>query len=161
MTQFSSPARRAMTAVLGCAASLALGVCQIAQAAVLSVTNGEFTSYTGPGAPGENNNDYFTQVNPTNWSGGSGLIFVTNNAALNAGYYLNVYGPYPAAPLPGNFVEADGNPYYESSFSYQLSGLTVGQTYQLSFFQAFGQQTSFTGTTTNQWVVALGARDPL
>src|SRR5208282_5842678 len=124
---------------------------------VLSVTNGEFTSYAGPGTPGAGSDDYFSNpfvgVNPTNWSGGTGLIFVTNNVGLNSNGYLAVYGPYPNQPLPGNFVEPDGNPSFESSFSYQLSGLTKGTTYQLSFYQAFGQQQGFTGATTNQWFV--------
>jgi hypothetical protein len=105
---------------------------------------------------------------PTGWTGGGGLIAITNNSGINnSNYYLQVWGqtpgstassrnPFPAAPLPGNFVEADGNPVYEDSFSYQLHGLTVGQRYSLSFFQAAGQQTGFHGATTNQWIVGLG-----
>jgi hypothetical protein len=141
----------------------------------LTVTNGEFTQYMGPGAPG--GNDSFNNVNPTGWTSGSAgpggsLIYVTNTAAVNnyAGSGLPIYGPkqgaglsasnpFPAPPLPGNFVEADGNPYYGNSFSYQLSGLTVGQTYQLSFLEAFGQELGFgntSTTTSNQWVVGLG-----
>jgi hypothetical protein len=133
---------------------------------VLTVTNGDFHLYTGttPGTDG----DYFQNVNPTGWTGGGGLIFVTNAAGINSGIYLPVYGPtagvpaspsnpFPAPPPGGNFVEADGNPIYENSFSYQLSGLTPGTTYSLSFFQAAGQQTPpFTGATTNQWIVGLG-----
>ncbi len=177
MTKFSSAARPIMTAVLGCAASFALGLCHIAQAAVLTVTNGEFTSYSGV-VPGTNG-DTFSAVNPTGWTGGTGgpngnLIFITTSngnqqiGVNNPNLYLQVYGPTAGVtasptnpipnPLPGsNFVEADANPDFEDSFSYtQLSGLTVGQTYQLSFFVAYGQQTGFTGATTNQWIVGMG-----
>jgi hypothetical protein len=53
-------------------------------------------------------------------------------------------------------VQADGNPIFESGFNRKLSGLTVGQTYTLSFYQAASQQTGFSGKTTDQWYVGLG-----
>jgi hypothetical protein len=120
------------------------------------ITNGNFTDYTGS-AP----KDSFTSVKPVDWSGGSGLIFIDSSTYPNTPdgpKYLQVYGPFPAAPLPGNFVEADGNPSFGSSFSYQLHGLTPGTTYQLSFFQAGGQQTGFGNglNTKEQWIVGLG-----
>lgn len=143
---------------------------------VLTVTNGEFSQYSGT-TPGTNN-DYFNNVNPTGWTSGNAgpggsLIFITTANGTqqvgvnNPNLYLPVYGPTAGQtasptnpisnPIPGsNFVEADANPYYGNSFSYQLSGLTVGQTYQLSFFEAFGQQTGFSGNMTNQWIVGLG-----
>lgn len=134
---------------------------------ILTVTNGDFHQYSGV-TPGTNN-DYFQNVNPTGWVGGGGLIFITNYTGINnPNLYLHVWGPtqdvtasptnpFPNSPIGGNFVEADGNPYYENSFSYtQLSGLTVGQEYQLTFFQAAGQQSGFYGSTTNQWIVGLG-----
>lgn len=137
--------------------------------AILTVTNGDFAQYSGT-TPGTNG-DYFTNVNPTGWTGGGDLIFVTNYAGINnPNLYLPVYGPtagqtasipnnpFPNSPIGGNFVEADANPNYEDSFSYQLSGLTVGTTYQLSFFVAYGEQTNFSsaGGMTNQWLVGLG-----
>jgi hypothetical protein len=138
------------------ASAVAIVAAADARAQSLTVTNGDFAQYTGSVAPGTTN-DYFNNVAPTGWTGGGGLIFVTNDAGVNnPNLYLQVYGPFPNSPLGGNFVEADGNPLYENSFSYQLSGLTVGQTYSLSFFQAAGQQTTFTGATTNQWIVGLG-----
>ena len=60
--------------------------------------------------------------------------------------------------LPYNYVQADGNPYYESGFNYEtVTGLTAGTTYTLSFYQAASQEVGFSGPTTNQWIVALGA----
>jgi PEP-CTERM motif len=55
-------------------------------------------------------------------------------------------------------VEADGNPSFESGFNYTVTGLTPGQTYTLSFYQAASQQTGFGNglNTTEQWIVALG-----
>jgi hypothetical protein len=141
---------------------------------VLTVSNGNFALYSGPGTPGSgaNGSDYFTNVNPVGWSAtgtpasNSNLIFVTNQSGVNDNsLYLQVYNtqpvsgpaaPFPAPPPGGNFVEADGNPTFEESFSYQLSGLTPGQTYSLSFFQAASQQQGFQGDTTNQWIVGLG-----
>jgi hypothetical protein len=147
--------RKCMRIVIG--SLVAIVAAADARAQNLVVTNGDFAQYSGvtPGTP----NDSFTNVNPTNWSGGQGLIFVTNYAGINnQGLYLPVYGPFPNSPLGGNFVEADGNPTYGSGFSYQLSGLTAGTTYQLSFFEAGGQQTGFGNglNTTEQWIVGLG-----
>ncbi len=150
------------------AAIVAAATAQAGNLPTLTVTNGDFAQYSGV-TPGTNG-DYFNNVAPTGWTGGGDLIFVTNYAGINnPNLYLQVYGPnggqtasptnpFPNSPIGGNFVEADANPNYENSFSYQLSGLTVGQEYQLSFFVAYGQQTGFaTGTpTTNQWIVGLG-----
>jgi PEP-CTERM motif len=112
----------------------------------------------------------FGYVAPTGWTGGSGLIFVDSNATFNqsaAGpVYLTTYGNPSGSITSGsaNYVEADGNPTYESGFNYTVSGLTAGQTYTLSFYQGASSQTGFgynnyvgrnTGTT-NQWIVSLG-----
>jgi hypothetical protein len=110
---------------------------------------------------------YFGFVDPAGWTGGSGLIFIDSTssyAASAAGpVYLTTYGN-PSGSVTGNYVEADGNPYYESGFNYTVTGLTIGQTYTLSFYQGASEQTGFgfnnwTGTytpTTNQWIVSLG-----
>jgi hypothetical protein len=147
--------RQCMRIVIG--SVVAIVAAADARADNIVVTNGGFTDYSGV-TPGTNN-DYFQNVDPAGWTGGGGLIFITNQAGVNnSSLYLPVYNtpPFPAPPLSSNFVEADGNPIYENSFSYQLSGLTVGKTYSLSFFQAAGQQQGFVGDTTNQWIVGLG-----
>ena len=80
----------------------------------------------------------FGYVNPAGWTGGSGLIFIDSNATFAqsaAGpVYLTTYGN-PAAGPGGNYVEADGNPIFESGFNYTVTGLTPGQTYTLTFYQ--------------------------
>ncbi len=114
--------------------------------------NQNFTQYNGSAPKGS-----FTSVDPVGWTGGSGLIFIAspkNGQSAAAPIYLTTYAN-PVGNIPGNYVEADGNPTYESGFNYTVTGLTVGKTYTLSFYQGASQQTGFVGTTTNQWIVSL------
>jgi len=119
------------------------------------LTNLDFSQYTGV-APKAS----FTAVNPVGWTGGSGLIFIDSgylpNASAAGPVYLTTYGN----PGTGhyNYVEADGNPSFESGFNFQLTGLTVGQTYTITFFQGASQQVGFANglNTTEQWIVSLG-----
>src|ERR1035438_9852604 len=124
------------------------------------LTNLNFLTYTGtaPKAP-------FTSVDPAGWTGGSGLIYIdtpgTSNTSTTTACgptYLQTYGCPSTLAIPGGYneVEADGNPSFESGFNYSVSGLTIGTTYTLSFYQAASQQTTFVGATTEQWIVSLG-----
>jgi hypothetical protein len=152
-----------VTAAIGLPAiALAVGLAQPAQAypPLPNLENLNFLNYTGA-----NPKNSFGNVDPVGWTGGSGLIFIatpgTNPAvASNAcgSTYLQTYGCPSTLAIPGGYneVEADGNPTFESGFNYLVTGLTVGQTYSLSFYQAASQQTGFSGATTNQWIVALG-----
>jgi hypothetical protein len=121
-------------------------------ASLPGLENQNFTQYTGSAPKG-----YFDNVDPVGWTGGNGLIFIaspTGGQSAAAPIYLTTYAN-PVGHIPGNYVEADGNPTYESGFNYTVSGLTVGETYTLSFYQGASQQTGFVGTTTNQWIVSL------
>jgi len=151
-------------AALGLAAvGLSLGMAPSANAnPFLPVQNLTFSSYTGV-APKNN----FSAVNPTGgWqrgapAGAGDLVFIDapgTATSPNGGYA--VYGPFANPPPGGNFVQADGNPDYESTFFQVLTGLTAGQDYDLSFWQAAGQQVGFVGDTTEQWRVFLG-NDPV
>ena len=123
---------------------------------LLPVLNLTFNQYTGF-AP----KTIFSAVNPVGWTGGTGLISIdapgtaTQNSQAHGNAYP-VYGPFADPPPGGNFIQADGNPSFETSFNQVINGLIVGQDYDLSFWQAAGQQTGFTGATTEQWIVALG-----
>ena len=101
----------------------------------------------------------FSNYAPQGWTGGGGLIYVDSPTpgedAASGNGVLQTYGD-PTGNIPGNYVEADGNPLYEDGFSRSITGLTVGQTYTLSFYQGASQETGFNGTTTNQWIVGLG-----
>ena len=119
-----------------------------------NVSNLNFLDYTGSTPKGR-----FTDVKPVGWVGGGGLIFVDAPGTADNGSYLSVYAPFPTnSPVGGNFVEADGNPDYEGSFSQMITGLTVGKSYTLSFYQAAGQQLGFGNgiPTTERWIVSLG-----
>jgi len=118
------------------------------------VQNLDFTDYNGSAPKGS-----FSAVQPTGWTGGGDLIFIDSTDTPNSAagpVYLQTYGN-PSPNLPGNYVEADGNPQFETSFSQVITGLTIGQTYTLSFYQAGSQQKGFSNglPTTEQWIVSL------
>jgi len=127
-----------------------------------NLTNLDFNSYSGSSPKGS-----FSSVDPTGWSGGTGLIFIDSTSPFGATaagpVYLTTYGN-PAGSYSGNYVEADGNPSFESGFNYTVNGLTPGQTYTLSFYQGASEQSGFgynnwTNSytpTTNRWIVSLG-----
>ncbi len=70
-----------------------------------------------------------------------------------------LYGPMPAtSPDGGNFVAADGDPTYNAAFSQTITGLTPGQSYLLSFYQAAAQEVGKSGATTEQWEVTFGSQ---
>ncbi len=151
------------TAISSAAISLSLlAVPAQANPTLPGLTNLNFLSYSGS-AP----KNYFNNVNPTGWTGGSGLIFIdapgtskTSPVTACGGTYLQTYGCPSNLAIPGgyNYVEADANPTFESGFNYKVTGLTAGTTYELSFYQAASQQTGFGNglNTTEQWIVSLG-----
>ena len=117
-----------------------------------NLTNLNFSSFSGS-AP----KNYFTSVDPTGWTGGSGLIFIAQNTPghdATVGPGGTYFAPSGGAIVPagGNYVEADGNPFFESGFNYTVTGLTVGTTYTLTFYQGASQWDGFSGNTTNQWL---------
>jgi len=136
---------------------------------VLPVTNLEFNqlthNFTTPGNPTK---DFFNNVGPIGWSVGTAgangsLTYVgKQNSEGTAGGNGNVYAVYTnpgfsnTVPAGTNFFQADGNPNFENTIFQTVSGLTAGVTYDLQFQQAAGQQTGFTGDTTEQWKVFLG-----
>ena len=164
------------SAAIGLAAvGLSLGLAHSAKAdVVLPVTNLGFNMYNAGSSfttsPIYTPKDYFTDVNPTGWSVGSGasgngdLIYVGQQGSEGVAGSRpgsNVYAVYGTfsntVPAGTNFYQADGNPEYESTILETISGLTAGTTYDLSFQQAAGQQVGFSGATTEQWKVFLGA----
>ena len=139
-----------------------------AQADILPVTNIEFNQLTNTFRPANSQKDFFTYVAPTGWSIGAaaqidGLIYVGQQGSEGfTGGIPNVYAVYTnpgfsvTVPAGTNFYQADGNPQFESTIFQTISGLTAGTMYTLQFQQAAGQQTGFTGDTTEQWKVFLG-----
>ena len=145
-----------------------------AQAGPLPVTNLQFnvfnagSSFTTP--PIYTPKDYFTDVNPTNWSvgtagAGGSLTYVGQQGSEGVTGPRPLSNVYPVYTNPGfsvtvpagtNFFQADGNPEFENTIFQTVSGLTANTTYTLQFQQAAGQQVGFSGQTTEQWKVFLG-----
>ena len=94
-----------------------------------NLVNLNFSDYSGLSPKNS-----FAAVDPVGWTGGSGLIFINLTSGLNkqaaSPVYLTTYGN-PAGSYSGNYVEADGNPSFESGFNYTVTGLTVGDEIQL------------------------------
>jgi hypothetical protein len=132
--------------------AIALALCAPSAARADFVTNGSFEANTLAAGTKES-----FSGNVTGWSGGSGLTFLDSAGSADNGTYLSVYGPFPkTSPDGGNFVEGDAAPSYRGVIYQSIGGLTVGNVYAVSFYQAAGQQTGFTGATTEQWQVGLG-----
>ncbi|HLK65424.1 MAG TPA: hypothetical protein VKU19_18425 [Bryobacteraceae bacterium] len=78
---------------------------------------------------------------------------------------LQLWGPnngsnngLPAtSPDGGNFVAADGA-FQTAPITQVVNGLTPGADYTVSFYWAGAQQSGFSGATTEQWQVSLGAQ---
>lgn len=125
------------------------------------VTNGGFETLTnGAGQLGYN-------TVATGWTTtGYNFVYAPNTADSTGatGSYGNVklWGPgvganngFTNSPTGGNFLAADGA--YEVAPIYQtISGLVIGQTYNLTFNWAAAQQYNYSGSTTEQWAVSLG-----
>jgi hypothetical protein len=125
-----------------------------------NLLNLNFLQYNG--APPKNS---FNAVDPVGWTGGNGLIFIdapgtdpSSPTTACGPTYLSTYGCPSTLAIPGGYneVEADGNPEFASGFNYTVTGLTPGDTYSLTFYQAASQQRGFTGDTTEQWIISLG-----
>ena len=53
------------------------------------------------------------------------------------------------------YIAADGA-FQQGAIEQTLTGLTQGQSYDVTFYQAAGQQAGFAGATTDKWQVSLG-----
>ena len=124
---------------------------------MLPVQNFSFSAFSGA-APKNN----FSTVNPADWFQGApniaNLVYVDapGTATSFTGGYA-VVGPFADPPTGGNYVQADGDPILGRTIEQTITGLTPGQQYTLSFWQAAGQQPGFSGDTTEQWKVFFGA----
>ena len=144
------------------AVALALSVGASAQATEF-VTNGDFTNLTnGLGQLGFN-------TTAVGWSsaapdGSYNFVFDNGNTTVGGQYgglslwtqgNGGVNGWNGANGGPGNFVAIDGA-FHAGPISQTVGGLTVGQSYHLSFNYAFSQQYAFDGPTTQNLSVSLG-----
>jgi len=135
------------------------------------VFNGSFSTTTnGGGQLGYNTNaQYWT--NDSDGQGGVGYNFIfasgTGDTTGSNGIDGNValwglnnggIDTLPASsPDGGNYIGDDGA-YEVGAIQQTITGLIVGDKYQLGFWWAGAQQSGFTGTTTEQWKVTLGTQ---
>ena len=143
--------------------SLVLSVvaCAVAAPAVATnlVTNGGFETATLSTSTTDKTT-FFGNV--TGWGGGKKLTYLNTPGEADGNLYLSVYGPFAAtSPAGGNFVEMDGDPTYSSAITQTITGLTAGKSYNVTFYQAAGQQKGFNGATTERWQVSLGDQTEL
>jgi hypothetical protein len=148
------------------AVGLTFGFGYSAKAALLPVTNLQFNQLTNPLTQQK---EFFNTAAPTGWSVGAAgqngnLTYVGQQGSEGyTGTGGNIYAVYTnpgfsvTVPTGTNFFQADGNPQFEDTIYQTVSGLTAGTTYTLEFQQAAGQQTTYSGATTEQWKVFLGA----
>ncbi len=159
--------------VLFCAAA---GGNRAAAAPLNLITDGTFqaTSLSSPGG-------YICQVqsgttctsNLTYWSGTCGpyggcspgntpssLLFAGTTNVIFTAFNGNrgLASSLVNAPGGGNVVAIDGDPNFTSSISQTVTGLTVGDSYVLTFQQAAAQQNYSSGATTEQWQVTFGSK---
>jgi hypothetical protein len=134
------------------------------------VQNGEFlsTSLSSPGGYVCNTVGSTCTSTVTDWSAdcssqgicGNGntplsLLFAgSGGSAFNGGIGLNTA---PADPPAGNYIADDGDGTYRASIYQLISGLTVGNSYVVTFYQAAAEQSGDNAATTEQWQVALGS----
>lgn len=122
------------------------------------VTNGDFETVSN--GPGELLKAYTTAAGWTS----SGYNFVFNGGTADtvggpgASGTVKLWGGTNGltySPAGGNFLGADGA-YLVGAITQTITGLVIGQQYDLSFYWAGAQQSGFSGVTTENWTVTLG-----
>ncbi len=98
-----------------------------------------------------------TNSNLPGWQTTSGYSFLVfpGQATVDLGNGIQLWAFPATSPDGGNFLLQDGA-YQVGTLSQTLSGLVAGKSYQVSFYQAAGQQSGFSGITTEWWSVSLG-----
>jgi hypothetical protein len=113
--------------------------------------------YTGVTVDGWTNNSSTTwwQHTPT-----AGYNYLFNSSNVSTGVSgsegnLSLFGPIAASSNGGNFLALDG--YYKgASVSQTINGLTIGDTYTVSFSWGAAQQQWYSGDTTEQITATFG-----
>lgn len=112
------------------------------------------------------NNPTYAPFGPALTQTGADDLFdgaYTNGAAGGVGDpRFSLYGPDSGkangltnSPVGGNFLAADGS-YLNRPVEQTITGMTIGQTYYLSFYWAAAQQSGFNGDTKEAWIICIG-----
>jgi PEP-CTERM motif len=130
------------------------------------ITNGSFETNTGIGQLGDNTTaaPWMVTEDPRNGTGKTyGFIF-NNLTAFTTGSsgsdgLVALFGSSPANDTPQpDFFYGEDTTFQSTLLEQNVTGLTVGKEYGLSFEWAAAQQTGFNGRTTDQWVATLGGQ---
>jgi hypothetical protein len=138
-----------------------------ASAATQFVTNGGFETSTNTQSVQLLPPDLYTSV--TGWQVVSGLLTLyctaaagttcdesfLEGAALKGPANGNDNG-LTSSPQGGAYMAFDSGPSFHAAFTQTIAGLTVGDTYTLSFYMAGGQEVSASGATTTSITATLG-----
>jgi hypothetical protein len=159
--------------------SIALNLLPVPQLQAASlVQNGDFTqnNVTNSRLLGGSMNNVAAGT-ATGWTFGSGglnwlvkmgttytqnLALDQNNTDLTQKMYGSAAITNPIADSPdfgtnnGFYIVSDGDTNYTRNISQTIDNLLQGEQYEVSFYQAAGQQTNFYGGTTEQWDVTFG-----
>jgi hypothetical protein len=141
----------------------ALGFARPAAAGPITVANAGFETMASGTAP----DGLCYSGGPANcatlagWTNTNGYSFVSSTTNLGNGYYGDIHlidiGTDPAG---GNFIAADGDSVTTplGTLSQTLTGLTAGESYTVSFWQAAAEQTEHSGAVSETWRVGLGSQ---
>jgi hypothetical protein len=134
-----------------------------AHAATNLVQNGDFSQAipgTGPLQLNSDVNTVYGSGNLAAWSCGPGYcgnLQSVNQPTAPMGDLTNGYTPNLHNPTGQNFYYMDGDPQFDTGSLYQtINGLKAGETYTLTFFDAFVNENAGTVGNTDYWSVSLG-----
>jgi hypothetical protein len=127
------------------------------------ITNGSFENTNGAASSYE-----IDSANLPGWTNGSGAPVALNCLVLASDVSdpcgvasfdsSDVFWTNPTlSPDGGNFIAVDSDPSFSAALSQTLTGLVVGDTYDVSFYQGAAQFKAATGNTTDLWAVTLGS----
>jgi hypothetical protein len=92
-----------------------------------------------------------------NWTtSGYNFVFLPGSPTAQGSAGSLSLGTSPAPPIAGENYAAADPIYQQAPITQTINGLTVGQTYAVSFAWAEAQQTGFTGSVNDYWAVNLG-----
>lgn len=122
------------------------------------VVNGDTDRYTqlNHWTTSDNTQDliFLFSANAGATTGAQGVYYSTNDPFRLWPGISNTVGP---SPQGGNYVASDGDSTYNVPLTQSITGLSIGQQYELTFYWAAGQQRNFDGPTTERWQVSLGS----
>ncbi len=125
------------------------------------VDNADTTRYTGltGWTTSTNTNDLTFVFTATagDTTGAQGRYYTPANPFQLWGLNNGGTGAVGPSPLGGNYLASDGDSGFNVPISQTVTGLTIGQSYELNFYWAAAQQFTFDGPTTERWQVSLGA----